>query len=458
MRSLRFNAGDTPAAQAEEIGLSLKTERKKDAFEWTFRFQTDPDHLTPNGFPPGNRRKGAALEDEQARDETSVNRANATLPLGLCCFYNACCCCLPKSLGFGPWCGRRFCFPACICFKVELRRDRWLWLLHLFCFGAHLSMAILTKVVATGDMRVELTRLESKWQNRGGEYKFEVVPLDESEQNFYIDTVTMLFFLLSATAHAVWVFISPFGFSIPLLWAKLDRGLCWWRWVEYSLSASVMMVGMAAVTAIRDRNLLLAIFALSFSTMICGLFTELNSKPHMNEDGSYDFNRWQGDPAPYTEGRYYATREARKRRWVNYMGRMLPHFLGFVPYVTGWFILISNFRSQIDDLCPRIQDRVPEFVEPLIYGSCVIFSLFTFVQQRYQYTAPREYWKTEVWYNVLSLTSKLYLGVFLLINVLQKSSFNDAVSLVGRENATNSGYNETAYCLFQSDVALDSGF
>lgn len=102
------------------------------------------------------------------------------------------------------------------------------------------------------DMFVEIYRIKGAWQNRGGEYAYEVVP--SKFQFIYIDTVTWLFFGFSALMHGVWVVLGPFDFFKSFLWDQLDNCLCWWRWFEYSFSASLMLVGIAIVTGIRDQN------------------------------------------------------------------------------------------------------------------------------------------------------------------------------------------------------------
>ena len=55
---------------------------------------------------------------------------------------------------------------------------------------------------------------------------------------------------------------------------------------------------------------------------------------------------------------------------------------------------------------------------PQIYGTVIIFWSFTCVQQVYQRLNPGFYFGSELTYCVLSLSAKLYLGLFLLINVV----------------------------------------
>ncbi len=90
----------------------------------------------------------------------------------------------------------------------------------------------------------------------------------------------------------------------------------------------------------------------------------------------------------------------------------------------------------------QITDRtIPGWVNAVVYGTVVIFFSFAFVQLIFQRLCPGHYWGacrllgavslqfvaplappfpagTELIYCFLSLTAKMYLGWFLLINVL----------------------------------------
>ena len=259
-----------------------------------------------------------------------------------------------------------------------------------------------------------------------------------------------------------------------------------------------MMVAIATVTGLRDQNSLVAIFFLTVATMCCGFFTEMISRPAKFADGKTDYGRWQGDPERPSEQGSESKEQMRARLWArirNYAWRMLPHTLGFLPYCAAWAIIINNFLEQLDDLCDEIRDRMPDFVPYIVYGCCAIFSLFTFVQwrrmlpdpppttfspgsrglayrrplpplhpcHRYQWTAPKHYWRTEVHYCILSVrppppqtplprrltracpvcalchvvqaTAKVFLGGLLFSNVLVKSSFEEGVQ--GSSNFTS---------------------
>lgn len=371
------------------------------------------------------------LERENSLRKGATQKATATCYLWGCCFYNCCCCCFNYCAKWpGPWCGKEFmCNNRPICYEVNMRRDYWLRIIHFFCFALHTMWATLSWTAGAGKpMEVQLYRVKPSWQNTGRDgYSYEVVKSDWAPR---IDTVTGLFFLLSAIAHGMWVFVSPWPWSRRLLWRMLDKALCWWRWLEYSLSASLMLVAIGMITALRQVDVMASIFMLNFTTMWCGMLTEVNSRPKIekyDENGRpvYNYDYWQGQRENMTLA----------ARWRNYSWRMLPHILGFFPYGAAWALVLGHFWSQIYDLPEDLRDRIPWFVAPAVTGTFVIFSSFTFVQWRYQWTAPKHYFRTEIWYCALSLLAKSYLGGLLYSNVLLAASFEEAISLAD-DNAT----------------------
>lgn len=181
-----------------------------------------------------------------------------------------------------------------------------------------------------------------------------------------------------------------------------------------------MLVGIGMVTALRDRNAMIGVFMLCFTTMLFGILTEMLSRPEKSK------LKWQGDPDPVEWAAFNYAAFAAKFR--SYIWRTAPHYIGWVPYISAWYVVLQNFWKQLDDLPPDVRDRVPDFVPWAIYGTFVIFSSFSFVQARYQWTAPEHYWRTELHYGLLSATAKLYLGGLLYWNVLLAASFDEGVN------------------------------
>lgn len=64
---------------------------------------------------------------------------------------------------------------------------------------------------------------------------------------------------------------------------------------------------------------------------------------------------------------------------------MIPHALGWFPYVAVWVVYFNHFLGQLNDLRVSDEDlfnRVPDFVPWAVGGTCLWFTSFTFVQWR----------------------------------------------------------------------------
>lgn len=338
----------------------------------------------------------------------SVLVAKASLFLPFPCFYNCFCCCFNwVGLDVGPLCGTRFCCTRANCVEIRMTRAGWLLLLNRVAFVVHTLFAILSFSLGHGKaMEVSIFRVKPDWTDRGRNgYQYSVA----ADFEIRIDVVTGLFFLISAVAHGVWALFGGLEGSNRYLWRNIDRCVCWWRWCEYSLSASLMIVAIGMISGLREQYAMLGVFGLSHITMLCGLFTELHSRPTpvgYDEDGRLvtDPHKFEGEPE-WENWNWNCF----VKKFSNYSFRMLPHFSGYFPYTFCWYIVLSNFYRQIWELPDDLQDRVPWFVPVAINGTVLTFSSFTLVQLRYQWTAPHRYWKTELWYILLSLTAKLYL-------------------------------------------------
>ncbi|MEX0757812.1 MAG: heliorhodopsin HeR, partial [Acidimicrobiia bacterium] len=84
-----------------------------------------------------------------------------------------------------------------------------------------------------------------------------------------------LFLGLSAVFH--WVIASPPFFDRYI--AGLEQGRNHFRWVEYSLSSSVMIVLIAALTGITDASAMIAIFGVNAAMIFFGAVQEKYEQP-----------------------------------------------------------------------------------------------------------------------------------------------------------------------------------
>jgi hypothetical protein len=180
-----------------------------------------------------------------------------------------------------------------------------------------------------------------------------------------------LFSALSAAFH--FLVASPWG--VRRYGAELAAGRNRFRWVEYSLSASLMIVLIAGITGVTDVAALLALFAVNASMILFGWLMETSNPAR---------------PA---------------RTWT-------PFAFGCLAGVVPWIAVLVYLIGAGDD--------VPGFVYGIFVSLFVMFNCFAIVQWL-QYRARgrwADYLRGERTYVWLSLVAKSLLAWQLFANVL----------------------------------------
>jgi hypothetical protein len=179
------------------------------------------------------------------------------------------------------------------------------------------------------------------------------------------------FSLLSAGFHLL--IASPWGW--PRYLDELARHQNRFRWVEYSLSASLMIVLIAGITGITDIAALLALFGVNASMILFGWLMETHNQPGDDVDWS-----------PFLFG----------------------CIAGAVPWIAiGWYVFGAG-------------STVPNFVYGIFVSIFLFFNCFA-VNQVLQYRRTgrwADYLAGERTYVWLSLTAKSALAWQILANVL----------------------------------------
>tara|TARA_B110000046_G_scaffold182280_1_gene215962 strand:+ start:3818 stop:4423 length:606 start_codon:yes stop_codon:yes gene_type:complete len=99
----------------------------------------------------------------------------------------------------------------------------------------------------------------------------------------------------------------------------------------------------------------------------------------------FEYNN-QNDPRPPIPLTFDERQTLRTYTWAytqNYLYRLIPHFVGWVPYTVAWYCYFSHFLGQLNDLKQddeALFDRVPDFVPFAVGATCIWFTSFTFVQ------------------------------------------------------------------------------
>ncbi len=185
-----------------------------------------------------------------------------------------------------------------------------------------------------------------------------------------IGPAVALFLLLAAVDHL--------AVAAPRIrnWyeTKLSEGINLARWIEYSVSASIMVVLIGLFVGLRDIGAVLGLFGINASMILFGLLMEKHQKP-----GKADWSAfWFGSLA------------------------------GVVPWIAIWWYVIGA-------------PGVPGFVYGITVTQLILFTGFA-LNQALQYAQVgkwRSYLYGEYVYIILSLTAKSLLAWLIFANVLR---------------------------------------
>lgn len=150
------------------------------------------------------------------------------------------------------------------------------------------------------------------------------------------------------------------------------------RWIEYSISSSLMILLIAQITGISNYGALIGIVGVNASMILFGWLQERYTKP--------------GD------------------------GDMLPFIFGCIAGVVPWVVVLISVLSpgSPSDATP------PAFVYGIIISIFVLFNTFAYVQYK-QYKAKgkwKDYLRGERAYIVLSFVAKALLAMQIFTNTL----------------------------------------
>ena len=182
------------------------------------------------------------------------------------------------------------------------------------------------------------------------------------------------FMALSAFFH---FFVSS-GPIFPKYVDGLKRHINIYRWIEYSLSSSIMIVIILQLNGVTDYIALIAIFGVNVSMILFGWLQERYSQP-----GS---------------------------------GDMLPFWFGCIAGAVPWIAIFINMLSPSGPP----ETTVPGFVIGIVISLFIFFNCFALVQWK-QYKAEgkwADYLQGERWYIILSLVAKSLLAWQVFVGAL----------------------------------------
>lgn len=187
-----------------------------------------------------------------------------------------------------------------------------------------------------------------------------------------VNVKTLIVFFLAVTG------------AFHVLYALAGNAAVSLRFVEYALTASVMLVIIQLLSGETDGDLVLACAVLTASTMFFGLLQDDRLR----------------------------IRSIGGKAW----------WLGWIPFAAAWFFVVKRFFFTLSQ-----SDNVPEFVRQIVWVELALFSCFAVVQYIFLVrrdgaaagaadpgagaVGDRQLKRYSGAYNVLSITAKLFLAL-----------------------------------------------
>jgi hypothetical protein len=240
--------------------------------------------------------------------------------------------------------------------------------LNLIAGSLHLASLIAILLLATD---VALPVVATYMSDAPGTGNF-AAPIELFSMN--ISYTVAAFMALSAFFH-FFVSSSPI---FPKYVDGLKRHINIYRWIEYSLSSSIMIVIILQLNGVTDYIALIAIFGVNVSMILFGWLQERYSQP-----GS---------------------------------GDMLAFWFGCIAGAVPWIAIFINMLSPSGPP----ETTVPGFVIGIVISLFIFFNCFALVQWK-QYKAEgkwADYLHGERWYIILSLVAKSLLAWQVFVGAL----------------------------------------
>jgi len=209
--------------------------------------------------------------------------------------------------------------------------------------------------------------------------KKEVEVPVETVQNLLIG-----FFLVTAGFH-VYYFIQHDGNYSKMI----NNGNNYVRWIEYSISSTMMIYIIAYVSGVKDSNVYKSIFSMNIAMIYTGQVVEENIREGKN--------------------------------WY------LPMLVGFMLMISEFAIIIRDFNQRLDDVnkfatnYPNLTNgrSIPSWLRLMIYILFLFFSSFGFISLYGAYSGTA-YENVEKLYLLFSLLAKATLGAFIAYGTGQR--------------------------------------
>ena len=204
------------------------------------------------------------------------------------------------------------------------------------------------------------------------------------------------FFLVTAAFHLVYYATDT---RDGLYTQMIASGNNYLRWVEYSISSTMMLYIIALISGVKDDNVYKSIFAMNVAMIYTGQLVEEKIQ--------------------------------RGENWY------LPMFMGFMLLMAEFTIIVRDFQSRITDVKTFVDANpsltngrsIPEWIKYMVWVLFLFFSSFGFISLYGAYSGIA-YEKVEQLYLIFSLAAKATLAGFIAYGTSQRQSAENQTVMV----------------------------
>ena len=184
---------------------------------------------------------------------------------------------------------------------------------------------------------------------------------------------------------------------------------CVRRWLEYSFSASIMLIILSGTLGVREIRTQHACIGLMAVTITYGWMTDLYANTAIEQTPCW---------SPYWNRTFL-------RRWRpgSWKTRLQFHLYGYLPYTLLWVLCFRGYINAVNSFGAWF----PDFLNGLVFGVFAVFTVFGVVQAVLQALpyGPSLYAYGELVYIVLSFVAKAECGFIVVEQALKDGAIYD---------------------------------
>jgi hypothetical protein len=242
--------------------------------------------------------------------------------------------------------------------------------------------------------------------------------------SFFFPVLEMIYVIYTNGKNNENLGIHSKGLQAYMTWLQTAPVLHF-RYFEYTISSTLMIVALYALSGIRDIYTLIFVGVLN---SMCMLFGDVADTMRRVEHMIYIQHTTVSEDNAVNM--MYASIHKFVHDYKIWGYKYVLHFFGWIHVIFYWTVLLIHMSISKDNgwPCSKYSESIPDAIWSIFIVSLLIFTSFGFVQL-YSFIQigrkPHEFYKistyTLFWYTLLSLTGKVAMGSILLATILVRS-------------------------------------